>query len=96
MVIHFEAVHTDAGDFEDASSHYFCPSPPLSCSPAASQLDQWAKVAGLKYFGTTVGNPGLGNQAYMPIARDTAEFGSVTPANGQKWSYTEPSQGKFT
>ena len=64
--------------------------------PAASQLGQWAKAAGLKYFGTAVDNPGLGYQAYMRIARDAAEFGSVTPANGQKWSNTEPSQGQFT
>jgi len=64
--------------------------------PAACQLDKWAKAAGLKYFGTAVDNPALNNQAYMKIARDKDEFGQITPANGQKWSNTESSQGRFT
>ena len=65
-------------------------------SPATCQLNKWAKAAGLKYFGTAVDNPSLSNQAYMLIARDSDEFGSVTPANGQKWSNTEGSQGRFS
>lgn len=64
-------------------------------APASAQLDKWAKAAGLKYFGTAVDNPALGNQAYMKIARDADEFGAITPANGQKWSLTEPNQGSF-
>ncbi|KAK3903605.1 endo-1,4-beta-xylanase D [Staphylotrichum tortipilum] len=64
--------------------------------PATCQLDKWAKEAGLKYFGTAVDNPSLSNQAYMKIARDSSEFGSITPANGQKWSNTEGSQGRFS
>ena len=65
-------------------------------SPAACQLDKLAKAAGLKYFGTAVDNPALNNQAYMRIARDAEEFGSITPANGQKWSNTQGSQGRFS
>ena len=65
-------------------------------SPATCQLNKWAKAAGLKYFGTAVDNPSLNNQAYMLIARDSDEFGSITPANGQKWSNTEGSQGRFS
>ncbi|GAB1315354.1 Beta-xylanase [Madurella fahalii] len=64
--------------------------------PATCQLDKWAKAAGLQYFGTAVDNPALGNQGYMRIARDPDEFGSITPANGQKWSNTEGSQGRFS
>lgn len=64
-------------------------------SPAAAQLNQAAQAAGLKFFGTAVDNPALSNAAYMAIARDTAEFGSITPANGQKWSNTEGSRGAF-
>lgn len=67
-----------------------------AASPATCQLDKWAKAAGLKYFGTAVDNPSLSNQAYMKIARDSSEFGSITPANGQKWSNTEGSQGRFS
>ncbi|KXX82714.1 Endo-1,4-beta-xylanase D [Madurella mycetomatis] len=65
-------------------------------SPATCQLDTWAKAAGLSYFGTAVDNPSLGNQGYMRIARNAAEFGSITPANGQKWSNTQGSQGWFS
>ncbi len=65
-------------------------------SPAVCQLNKWAKAAGLKYFGTAVDNPSLNNQAYMRVARDPEEFGSITPANGQKWSNTESSQGRFS
>ncbi|KAK5657942.1 hypothetical protein OQA88_2494 [Cercophora sp. LCS_1] len=62
---------------------------------AECQLNKLAKAAGLKYFGTAIDNPSLNNQQYMRIARDTDEFGSITPANGQKWSNTESSQGRF-
>ncbi len=68
----------------------------VAAIPAGAQLDKWAKAAGLKYFGTAVDNPSLGNGAYMKIVRDTAEFGQVTPANSQKWSNTEPGQGQFS
>jgi GH35 family endo-1,4-beta-xylanase len=65
-------------------------------SPGTCQLHKLAKAAGLKYFGTAVDNPALNNQAYMRIARDGEEFGSITPANGQKWSNTQGSQGSFS
>ena len=64
--------------------------------PITAQLDKWAKAAGLRYFGTAVDNPALNNAAYMKIARDTDEFGQITPANGQKWDSTERSQGQFS
>jgi len=64
--------------------------------PGLCQLDKLAKAAGLQYFGTAVDNPALNNQGYMKIARDASEFGSITPANGQKWSNTESSQGRFS
>ena len=74
--------------------------PALLCAwllPAASaQLNKYAQAAGLKYFGTAVDNPSLGNGAYMRMARDTDEFGQITPANGQKWDATERSQGQFS
>ena len=63
--------------------------------PAVAQLNQAAQAAGLKFFGTAVDNGALSNGAYMAIARDTAEFGSITPANGQKWANTEGSRGGF-
>lgn len=63
--------------------------------PATCQLDQLAKAAGLKYFGTAVDSPSFVNQAYMRIARDPDEFGSITPAKEQKWSNIEASQGLF-
>src|ERR1044071_5159573 len=68
----------------------------LATQLAECQLNKWAKAAGLKYFGTAVDNPALNNQQYMRIARDTDEFGQITPANGQKWSNTQPSQGRFS
>jgi endo-1,4-beta-xylanase len=64
--------------------------------PAAAQLNRYAKLAGLKYFGTAVDNAALSNSAYMAIARDTGEFGCLTPANGQKWANNEPSRGSFS
>ena len=49
-------------------------------------LDQLAKAAGLKYFGTAVDNPDLENPEYVQYAFGYAPklFGQVTPANGQK------------
>lgn len=75
-------------------SHHTLPLIPF-LSPVTAQLNQAAQAAGLKFFGTAVDNPALSNAAYMTIARDSAEFGSITPANGQKWANTEGSQGAF-
>ncbi|KAF2837759.1 glycoside hydrolase family 10 protein [Patellaria atrata CBS 101060] len=59
-------------------------------------LNDLARKAGLMYFGTAIDNPSLNNTKYLSIARDAHEFGQVTPANGQKWMYTEPEQGVFS
>ncbi|SPO06143.1 related to endo-1,4-beta-xylanase [Cephalotrichum gorgonifer] len=68
---------------------------PLFLPGVSAQLNHYAQAAGLKFFGTAVDNGALGNAAYMAIARDADEFGSVTPANGQKWANTEASRGSF-
>ncbi|EMR67385.1 putative glycoside hydrolase family 10 protein [Eutypa lata UCREL1] len=70
---------------------------------AVAQLDLHAKKAGLKYFGAATDSPGQRERAgleatypeYDAIIRDTNEFGQTTPTNGQKWLFTEPSQGLF-
>jgi endo-1,4-beta-xylanase len=58
-------------------------------------LDILAKRAGLLYFGTAIDNVVLNNSAYASIAHTRSEFGQVTPANGQKWMYIEPSLDAF-
>lgn len=58
-------------------------------------LDVLAKKAGLLYFGTAMDNVVLDNKQYISIAHNRSEFGQVTPANGQKWMYIEPTQNKF-
>lgn len=58
-------------------------------------LDVLAKRAGLLYFGTAMDNVVLDNKQYISIAHNRSEFGQVTPSNGQKWMYIEPSQNKF-
>lgn len=58
-------------------------------------LNVGAKKSGLLYFGTAIDSPGLANSTYMAIANDLKEFGQVTPANGQKWMFTEPARGVF-
>lgn len=58
-------------------------------------LDVLAKRAGLLYFGTAIDNVVLNNTKYVSIARNRSEFGQVTPSNGQKWLFTEPSRGVF-
>ncbi|EOD49145.1 putative glycoside hydrolase family 10 protein [Neofusicoccum parvum UCRNP2] len=58
-------------------------------------LGELAKKAGLKYFGTAIDNVAFNNSKYLSIAYDKHEFSQVTPANGQKWMYTEPERGVF-
>ncbi|KAF2476999.1 glycoside hydrolase [Lindgomyces ingoldianus] len=58
-------------------------------------LNALARKAGLLYFGTAIDNPSLNNTKYLSIAYNTSEFGQVTPANGQKWMYIEPSRNVF-
>lgn len=58
-------------------------------------LDVLAKKAGLDYFGTAIDNVVLDNKQYTSIANNRSEFGQVTPSNGQKWMYIEPTRNKF-
>lgn len=58
-------------------------------------LDVLAKRAGLLYFGTAIDNVVLDNKEYISIAHNKSEFGQVTPSNGQKWMYIEPTQNVF-
>lgn len=62
----------------------------------SANLNQLAVAAGKKYFGTATDNGELTDTAYTAILNDTTEFGQITPGNGQKWQYTEPSQGTFS
>ena len=50
-----------------------------------SGLNNLAKAAGKKYFGTATDNPELTNTAYVAILDTLAEFGQLTPANSMKW-----------
>lgn len=58
-------------------------------------LDVLAKGAGLLYFGTAIDNVVLNNTQYISIAHNRSEFGQVTPANGQKFMYIEPTRNVF-
>lgn len=70
----------------------------LAAAPAAvtAQLNDLAVSAGLEYIGIALGEGNTGDSSYMSIASDTAEFGQLTPENGQKWDSTEPSRGSFS
>ncbi|RSL73339.1 hypothetical protein CEP54_000310 [Fusarium duplospermum] len=68
----------------------------LASSPVSAQLNSLAQAAGLQYFGTTVDNGYLSDEAYKALADDTEEFGQLVPENGQKWDSMEPSNGKFS
>ena len=72
--------------------------------PAASaQLDHYAKLAGLQYFGAATDTPGFREREPYPqqyskydaILNDPKEFGQTTPTNGQKWMFVEPQPGVF-
>ncbi|KAF4308031.1 hypothetical protein GTA08_BOTSDO03540 [Botryosphaeria dothidea] len=58
-------------------------------------LGELAKKAGLLYFGTAIDNVAFNDSKYLSIAHDKKQFSQVTPSNGQKWMYTEPSRGVF-
>ncbi|KAI8654825.1 Beta-xylanase [Fusarium keratoplasticum] len=68
----------------------------LASSPVSAQLNSLAQAAGLQYFGTTVDNGYLSDEAYKALADNTEEFGQLVPENGQKWDSTEPTEGKFS
>ncbi|KAF1984021.1 glycoside hydrolase family 10 protein [Aulographum hederae CBS 113979] len=61
-----------------------------------ADLNDLAKKAGKMYFGTAVDNPQLDDKQYTDIAFNKAVFGQVTPANGQKYMYTERSRGTYS
>lgn len=65
-------------------------------SGASAQLNQLAQAAGKKYFGSAVDNSELSDQQLLKYLTNKNEFGQITPGNGQKWQYTEPSRGQFS
>ncbi|KAH8878827.1 family 10 glycosyl hydrolase [Thozetella sp. PMI_491] len=68
----------------------------LAAAGVDANLNQLAKAAGKLYFGSATDNGELSNTAYTSILSNVNEFGQITPGNGQKWQYTEPSQGSFS
>ena len=54
-------------------------------APSGSGLNSAAKAAGKLYFGTAVDGPGLSDQPYLTILRNTGDFGQITAANAMKW-----------
>ncbi|KAI5860575.1 carbohydrate-binding module family 1 protein [Durotheca rogersii] len=60
------------------------------------QLHQLAKAAGKLYFGSATDNGELSDATYVSILKDADMFGQITPGNGQKWQYTEPTRGSFS
>ncbi|KAI1396127.1 carbohydrate-binding module family 1 protein [Hypoxylon fuscum] len=68
----------------------------LAVPGALAQLNELAKAAGKLYFGSATDNGELSDSAYVDILKDANMFGQITPGNGQKWQYTEPSQGSFS
>ncbi|KAH8673717.1 family 10 glycosyl hydrolase [Xylariales sp. PMI_506] len=67
----------------------------LAIPGASAVLNELAQAAGKVYFGTATDNPELTDAAYVAILDDTTEFGQITPGNGQKWEYIEPTEGVF-
>ncbi|TEA10735.1 Endo-1,4-beta-xylanase 1 [Colletotrichum sidae] len=61
----------------------------------SANLHSLAVAAGKKYFGTATDNNELADSSYTAITKDPKYFGQITPANGQKWDYTESRQGVF-
>ncbi|KAI8626084.1 carbohydrate-binding module family 1 protein [Xylariaceae sp. FL1651] len=68
----------------------------LALPGASAQLNQLAKAAGKLYYGSATDNGELSDTTYTNILKNKNEFGQITPGNGQKWQYTEPSQGSFS
>lgn len=61
----------------------------------SADLHSLAVAAGKKYFGTATDNNELSDFAYTAVTKIVGNFGQITPGNGQKWDYTEPTQGRF-
>jgi endo-1,4-beta-xylanase len=69
----------------------------LAPAAVSAVLNDLAVRAGLKYFGSALGEgPFQSDSTYASILRDTTEFGQVVPENGMKWDSTEGTQGVFT
>ncbi|KAJ0342545.1 hypothetical protein KNSL1_010665 [Colletotrichum chrysophilum] len=68
----------------------------LLATGVSANLNELAKAAGKKYFGTATDNSELTNTEYVAILKDNKMFGAITPGNGQKWQFTEKSQGVFS
>lgn len=62
---------------------------------ATAQLHDLAVAAGLEYFGIAYGEAVSGDDAYVTLTSNMSEIGQLTPENGQKWAYTEPTRGEF-
>ncbi|KAL5627265.1 hypothetical protein BROUX41_003418 [Berkeleyomyces rouxiae] len=70
-----------------------------STAMAASNLvglNDLAKSAGKKYFGTATDNSELTDTAFVDMLKNPSMWGALTPGNTQKWQFTEKSQGVFT
>ncbi|KAK3690568.1 glycoside hydrolase superfamily [Podospora appendiculata] len=69
----------------------------LAPAAVSAQLNSLAVAAGLKYFGTAVGESAVSSDsAYMAIVNNKNELGQLVAENGQKWDATEPSRGTFS
>ncbi|KAI6715029.1 hypothetical protein JHW43_002395 [Diplocarpon mali] len=69
----------------------------FSLFPAAyAQLSTLALAAGLKYFGTATDNPELPDAPYLALLSDTSDFSQITVGNGQKWQYTQKTEGVWS
>ncbi|GKT49818.1 endo-1,4-beta-xylanase 1 [Colletotrichum spaethianum] len=68
----------------------------LALPGVSANLNELAIAAGKKYFGAATDNSELTDTAYVAILKDNKMFGQITPGNGQKWQFTEPSQGSFS
>ncbi|KAK2058577.1 family 10 glycosyl hydrolase [Colletotrichum caudatum] len=68
----------------------------LALPGVSANLHELAVAAGKKYFGCATDNGELGDTAYVNILKNNKMFGQITPGNGQKWQFTEPSQGSFS
>ncbi|TQN63882.1 Endo-1,4-beta-xylanase 5 [Colletotrichum shisoi] len=69
----------------------------LALLPGVSaNLNELAVASGKKYFGTATDNSELTDAAYVEMLKDSKMFGQITPGNGQKWQFTEKSQGVFS
>ena len=69
----------------------------LAPAAVSAVLNDLAVRAGLKYFGSALGEgPFQTDSTYASLLGDTTEFGQVVPENGMKWDNTEATQGVFT